>query len=82
MKVWVATDRGGNQMIYDDKPIRDEQFKFWTSDNNECNCFPVSTKYKIEQDWEDEPIEMNIEDFPDVYDNLSDLYDKSYFMDR
>ena len=65
-KLWVARDKNGFLFAYGGKPVRDNDYKEWCT-NDYCedkhlynSCLPINTSFSHNITWEDEPIEVEL----------------------
>ena len=65
-KLWVARDKDGLLVLFRGKPVRDNDYKEWCT-NDYCedkhlynSCLPINTSFFHELKWEDKPIEVEL----------------------
>ena len=65
-KLWVARDKDGLLGLFRGKPVRDNDYKEWCT-NDYCedkhlynSCLPINTSLFKNLTWEDEPIEVEL----------------------
>ena len=65
-KLWVARDKDGLLVLFRGKPVRDNDYKEWCT-NDYCedkhlynSCLPINTSLFKNLTWEDEPIEVEL----------------------
>ena len=65
-KLWVARDKDGLLVLFRGKPVRDNDYKEWCT-NDYCEakhlynlCLPINTSFFPNITWEDELIEIRI----------------------
>ena len=61
--IWVAVDKNGNEVIFEFKPYRWNDF-FWVEDTGDYIDLPKGTIKKLigkDLDWNDEPVELKEE---------------------